>query len=221
MKALLGFAAAGADGFSSVSAHGLPAGSDPTTTPSSLCALDFGIPGGDKGDAGAAGTPGKPGARGSPGPPGGRSSRSEQLQEQRLPRSHLGKVSRGREGLQRRLQHPCRRQRRAGDADGRRESIQPEQLEEQRLSQRADARRKLWAVGTAGQSELREGELNRRPQTAEPAPLLPSGETPAPGRRASERDRSGRRRRRSSGFRRHRSRSGARACHEGSTGCAA
>lgn len=55
------------DGFSSVSAHGLPAGSQPTATLSNSCALDFGIPAGDtggKGDAGAAGTPGAPGVSG-------------------------------------------------------------------------------------------------------------------------------------------------------------
>ena len=94
MKALLGFAAVGAvlaavlllhgaghgsnpfavavakaatrcpDGFSSVSAHGLPAGSQPTATLSSSCALDFGIPAGDKGDKG---DPGAAGAAGAPG----------------------------------------------------------------------------------------------------------------------------------------------------------
>jgi len=94
MKALLGFAAAGAvlaaflllhgaghgsnplalavaraatkcpDGFSSVSAHGLPAGSQPTATLSNSCALDFGIPAGDKGDKGEAGAAGAAGAPG-------------------------------------------------------------------------------------------------------------------------------------------------------------
>jgi hypothetical protein len=79
MKVLLGFTAAGAllvavlllhgaghgsspfavavakaatkcpDGFSSVGAHALPAGSQPTATLSSSCALEFGIPAGDKG----------------------------------------------------------------------------------------------------------------------------------------------------------------------------
>jgi len=52
------------DGFSSVSAHGLPAGSEPTATLSASCALDFGIPAGDKGDKGDTGV------QGSAGPPG-------------------------------------------------------------------------------------------------------------------------------------------------------
>lgn len=55
------------DGFSSVSAHGLPAGSQPTATLSSSCALDFGIPAGekgDKGDTGPAGAAGAPGLSG-------------------------------------------------------------------------------------------------------------------------------------------------------------
>jgi hypothetical protein len=94
MKALLGIAAAGAvlaavlllhgaghgsspfavalaraatkcpDGFNSVSAHGLPAGSDPTAILSDKCDLEFGIPAGAKGDTGASGAPG---ATGSPG----------------------------------------------------------------------------------------------------------------------------------------------------------
>lgn len=55
------------DGFSSVSAHGLPAGADPTATLSDSCALSFGIPAGAKGDAGATGAPGAPGAAGPPG----------------------------------------------------------------------------------------------------------------------------------------------------------
>jgi hypothetical protein len=52
------------DGFSSVTAHGPPAGSAPTATLSDKCALDFGIPAGDKGDKGDTG------AQGSAGPPG-------------------------------------------------------------------------------------------------------------------------------------------------------
>jgi hypothetical protein len=55
------------DGFSSVSAHGLPAGSDPTATLSDKCALDFGIPAGTKGDKG---DKGDTGAQGIAGPPG-------------------------------------------------------------------------------------------------------------------------------------------------------
>jgi hypothetical protein len=94
MKALPGFAAAGAvlaavlllhgaghasspfavavaraatkcpDGFSSVGAHALPADSQPTATLSSSCALEFGIPAGDKGDKGDTGV------QGVAGPPG-------------------------------------------------------------------------------------------------------------------------------------------------------
>jgi hypothetical protein len=100
MKALLGFASVGAvvvavlllhgaghasspfavavanaavrcpDGFSSVSAHGLPAGSQPTATLSASCALDFGIPVGATGAAGAAGPAGAQGPAGTPGTPG-------------------------------------------------------------------------------------------------------------------------------------------------------
>ena len=55
------------DGFSSVMAHGLPAGSDPTASLSDKCALDFGIPGGATGAPGAAGPAGSAGTPGTPG----------------------------------------------------------------------------------------------------------------------------------------------------------
>jgi hypothetical protein len=54
------------DGFT-VKVHGLPAGSDPTSSLSASCVLDLGIPAGAKGPTGLAGTPGPTGAPGTNG----------------------------------------------------------------------------------------------------------------------------------------------------------
>ena len=54
------------DGFT-VKVHGLPAGSDPTSSLSASCVLDLGIPAGAKGPTGSAGTPGSAGAPGTNG----------------------------------------------------------------------------------------------------------------------------------------------------------
>ena len=55
------------DGFANVTAHGLPAGSDPTSSLSDKCVLDLGIPAGATGAAGSAGAAGAPGSAGAAG----------------------------------------------------------------------------------------------------------------------------------------------------------